>query len=354
MNFGRLDKNGNQKEKVNMSDKQDVGSDSFVPEIVQGQVVPLEEIPGAVCNCLKSLSNLEQKVKAATDRAISAQGQADSAASVKLAWWKIGDKAAAIESLQSAMTGMSKAQIDQSEAMKAMLEYQRAISKAMQFLLGLGVGSLNANRTVYRAIEMQMRGASAEALDEMARQELKNTLAQLKSQQDILEQQERTKTAVKQNQKSIKDINKLDEEQEKELARQRDKDGEHDARLDAQIGMIHKLEQEILKLKGEDPMQGARIFSEDEEKLRIDKIRSNDCVPEVRRKWCRSSDEGLIAGVCAGVARGLHINIWGFRILYIVGSVFLWLVPVVFYFIAMFVLKPMPTKEAGKSNELVE
>ena len=316
-----------------MADYKENDGDNFVPEVVSGQIVPIDEIPSAVCGCIKNLSGLEQKVRAATERAMVAQDQAGDAARVKLAWYKIGDKAEAIRALQSAMSGMSQAQIDQSDAMKAMLEYQRAIAKAMQFLLGLGVGSLNANRTVYKAIQMQMQGASAEELDEMARQELKNTLAQLKTQQDIFVQQERTKDAVKVNQKSIKNINKLDEAQEKELARQRNKDDEHDARLDALTKHMHRMEAEMRALKGE-----AGVNETDFKDAPLP-----SSVPSTRA-WCRSSDEKLIAGVCAGVARKMSLNVWALRIILVAVAAFTMAIPALLYIVAIFVLKPASTK----------
>ena len=327
-----------------MSENTYEGTTEFVPEVVKGQIVPIEEIPNAVCNCIQNLSHLEQRVKNAHSRAFEAKDKAGSAANVKLAWWKIGDKTKAIESLQDAMVGMSKAQIDQSDAMKAMLEYQRAISKAMRFILALGIGNLSANRAVYKSVEMQMRGASEEELGEMARQELKNTLAQLKSQQDILEQQERTKNVVNRHQKSIQDINKLDEEQEKELERQRGKDEEHDARLDEHIKMIHALEDEIIKLKGNDPGKGERILQTSDIVIHNDNATMQTGFDGCKR-WIRSSDERILAGVCAGIARRIDFNIWGMRVLFVFSGLLLPLIPAIIYIVLFFIMNPAPTKK---------
>ena len=232
--------------------------DTLIPEVLDGRDYSVAEIPSAVRSCIVGLSSLQKKVDRAVERSDSARGLAQSAASVELHWWKFGDKAEAIESLQSAVKGQSDAMVDQSDAMKAMFEYQGAISRAICFLVGLGVSSLAANRSVYQSLKLELEGASQEELSELAKKELKNAIEQLKAQQDILAQQEKTrenvrenrmfiatnKEAISRNKESIKKINELDAEQERELARQRGKDDEHDQRLSELESRVSSLEKQ--------------------------------------------------------------------------------------------------------------
>ena len=54
------------------------------------------------------------------------------------------------------------------------------------YLFGLGVSNLAMNRSVVRGVEMRLKGASEEELDELARQEILGVVRQLKAQEDIM------------------------------------------------------------------------------------------------------------------------------------------------------------------------
>jgi len=57
----------------------------------------------------------------------------------------------------------------------------------------------------------------------------------------------------------------------------------------------------------------------------------------------RSSDEKVIAGVCAGIARRLDLNITGLRWVVALVTLFLTGVPALAYLVLWAVLKPRPT-----------
>lgn len=313
--------------------------DNGVPMVVEGKRYQVEQIPVAVKNCVLGLAKLQEKVDSAVARSDSAKTKASTAAGVKLAWWKFGDKAKAIEALQSAVSSQSDAMLDQSEAMMAMLDYQKAIAHAMQFLLNIGVSSMANNRAVYEAVKAEIQNSSEEELSELARQELKNTLIQLQSQQDILKKQEETHEKTKQNRSDIKKINALDEQQEKELERQRGKDEEHDQRLDEQAAMLKTLQSEIAALKGNHSEEIVERTEHGVAKVLMysDKAETNS------HKWYRSSDDKIIAGVCAGLSHKFGFNPWATRVVCVAGIIF-WLIPAILYLILMFILKTRPTK----------
>ena len=176
-------------------------------ETLEGKKAELEisasDISLSVSTCFQELSNLESKVRQAMARASAAKEKAVVASTLKLSFWRHNDKTKAIEALQEALKSMSESQLDQSDALKALLEYQRAISNAMQHMLLLGAANMASNRAVYIAIEAKMRNASCGELSEMARQEFKNTLLQLKQQQDFFAKQERIVALVKKQGKAI-------------------------------------------------------------------------------------------------------------------------------------------------------
>jgi len=57
----------------------------------------------------------------------------------------------------------------------------------------------------------------------------------------------------------------------------------------------------------------------------------------------RSSDEKVIAGVCAGIARRLDLNVTGLRWVVALVTLFLTGVPAIVYLVLWAVLKPCPT-----------
>jgi phage shock protein C len=61
----------------------------------------------------------------------------------------------------------------------------------------------------------------------------------------------------------------------------------------------------------------------------------------------RSSDEGMLAGVCAGLARKFDLNVTGLRWAVALVSLFMTGLPVIAYLILCVVLKPRPTSGMG-------
>lgn len=58
---------------------------------------------------------------------------------------------------------------------------------------------------------------------------------------------------------------------------------------------------------------------------------------------CRSSDEKVIAGVCAGVANHLDLNVTGLRWVVALVTLFLSGLPAILYIVLWAVLKSRPT-----------
>ena len=180
-----------------------------------------KEVSKEVNLCMRGLAKIKQKVDSAIKNALNAKISSDNAKKVTLAWYKIGDKAKAIEALQKAMVDVSTAQNDQADAIQLLLEYQRNVANGMKFLFVLGAQNMAANRTVVREVEMRLKNASEEEIGEMARNELRGVLAQLKAQLDFQERQEKLI-------KDHKKVKAIAQEANEELVRQAEKDIEHD------------------------------------------------------------------------------------------------------------------------------
>ena len=109
------------------------------------------------------------------------------------------------------------------------------------------------NRSVVRELELKLKGASAEEISDLAKQELVNVVTQLKAQEDIMLKQDKIMKEVKANHEGISQINaditKINsetdkhetaisdnadriEQNKKELTAQHLKDEEHDKVLE--------------------------------------------------------------------------------------------------------------------------
>ena len=114
--------------------------------------MPASEVPTAVDMCLADLTAVQSRVTKTLAAANAAKGLADKAKNIQLRWYKIGDKAKAIEALQESMVGVADAQGDQAKALKQLLIYQESVAKGMEFLLALGVANIANSRTVVKQL----------------------------------------------------------------------------------------------------------------------------------------------------------------------------------------------------------
>ena len=182
---------------------------------VEVVVIDEAEIPNIVTSQFSSLQELSNKYEDALTKAKSAKEAAETAHEKSAGLFK---KKEAIEALQDAQLDTAEALISMTDVQKLTLEYQEKITQITQYLFGLGVSNIAANRSVVRQLELKLKGASKEELSELARQELLNVVKQLKAQED-------------------KDV-----EHDRKLAEQVAKDEEHDRLLEE--GKKRDLEQD--------------------------------------------------------------------------------------------------------------
>lgn len=189
------------------------------------------QLPSVISAQINNLTELENNVKEAANKAAYAKEQAEKA-KVSAGLFQ---KKAAIELLQDAVKGNAEAQISLADAQKLSFEYQKKLTDITKFLFGLGVSSLAMNRCVVRELELRLKGASEEEISDLAKQELRNVILQLKEQEDMMKKQAFLTGKVKEQAGQIKgidrkldDIEKTDSEQDQKIAKHAEKIAEKD------------------------------------------------------------------------------------------------------------------------------
>lgn len=167
-------------------------------------------------------------------------------------------KKEAIDNLQKATLSLADAQIKAMDAQKLSFEYQQKIADITKFLFRLGLTNITMNRVVVEELELKLRNAKQEEIDDLARAEMQNLLNRLKMQQDIDKKQTELTKILKQQ--SIDN-----DSQTNEIKAQAEKDKEHDMRIDELFSIITKQDQIIEKILIEMDEMRKDMFKMDEE-----------------------------------------------------------------------------------------
>lgn len=220
------------------------------------------QLPAVISTQFNNLTELENNVQKAVNLAAMAKAKAQDA-QVSVGWFK---KKAAIELLQDTVQGNAEAQISLADAQKLSFEYQTKLTEITKFLFALGVSNIAMNRSVVRELELKLKGASEEEISDLAKQELRNVILQLKAQEDIMKKQEHLTGKVKKQEEQIKDIDrKLDDmketdgEQDQKIAEHAEKLAEHNKVLKAQQEKDLQFEKMFAEQDVEDEQQDQRI-----------------------------------------------------------------------------------------------
>ena len=237
-----------------------------LPEGRAVMMIDAAKIPDYVEKSVKQLQMLEDKIKASAEAGRNAARAARDAEgrSASFHFWEFASKQReVIEALQTSGVAQARAIETFSEAQKLTFDYLSDVTRILRGLFVLGCASLAKNRSVVRELEARLRGDSESQINELARQELESLLMQLNEQRDILERQEqlgRTQSEqaeqISQNRSLIQDNRARNDDQDKELCRQRDKDIEHDNELERQRSkdaehdrLLMELSKQIMKVQ---------------------------------------------------------------------------------------------------------
>ena len=194
-------------------------------DVVNDIVVREADLPIIISSQMKEITKLQTSVNDAMKKADQAKQSADRAKNYSAGLFQ---KKEAIECLQTATADLAESQMSAADAQKLSFEYQEKLGKITQYLFGLGVTNLAANRAVVRELELKLKGASEEEMSDLARQEILNVVKQLKAQEDIMNKQAQLSQKVKQHENDIIVQKKAEDEQNNLIAQELAKSKEHD------------------------------------------------------------------------------------------------------------------------------
>ena len=175
---------------------------------MQAYEIPSEEIPTVISSVLNGVAESKKRVKKAKEEAKKAQESAEEASQKSAGFFK---KKEAIESLQTATSDLSTSQSALVDAQEIMFQYQKELSKAMQYLFSIGTCNIAATRMVIRELKLRLEGASEEEISDLERNEIINVVRQLKEQEDMMNRQDALSKKVRTLELDLKDAKEKDE-----------------------------------------------------------------------------------------------------------------------------------------------
>lgn len=241
------------------------------------------QLPAIISTQFNKLTELEDNVQKAINMAATAKEQAEDAKKSA----GLFKKKTAIEALQVAANGSADALITMAEAQKLSFEYQTKLTEITKYLFGLGVSNIAMNRSVVRELELRLKGASEEDISDLAQQELKNVILQLKAQEDVMQKQAFLTGKVKEQagqlkeiDKQLDDIEETDEKQDELIEQGIEKDKAQDKVL-AEMAVADEQQDELIeqnrnKNKEQDKILTEMAFADEEQDELIEQNRSKN------------------------------------------------------------------------------
>ena len=169
-----------------------------------------EQLPAVISETLSNIVEFDQKIKTAV---INAKDLADKAEKKDAGWSLFGrDKKEAIEALQKAMVCQAQVLSDTIDANESLFKNQQQMARGMRCLFGLGVASIAANRSVVSQLEHKLRSASQEELSEMAREEIRNVILQLRAREDMYQRIENVEKILCEHKQMLAQIKETNDE----------------------------------------------------------------------------------------------------------------------------------------------
>ncbi len=148
-----------------------------------GLMFKVDDKIDSICIIDREYKETKALADQAKDRAQKALTAADEASKKSAGF---GKKKKAIEALQAAQKEQSLATETNSKAITKIAMLQERIIEATKALFALGISKVAANRSVYRQLELRMKGASEQELSDFARNEVVAVMQQLNEQQDMM------------------------------------------------------------------------------------------------------------------------------------------------------------------------
>lgn len=166
--------------------------------------IKLEDLPTVITQTVNNLTAIDTKIQQSEKKAIIAADTAKIAKSKSAGWSLFGtDKEKAIKALQNAVSDQADALKDSVEASKELFDNQKKMIQSINYLFGLGVSNMAANRTVVRELTLKLQNASKEELSELARKEIEAVIMQLRAQEDMWNRMEKHDSILREHKADI-------------------------------------------------------------------------------------------------------------------------------------------------------
>ena len=163
-----------------------------------------EDLPTVITQTVNNLTAIDTKIQQSEEKAIIAADTAKIAKSKSAGWSLFGtDKEKAIKALQNAVSDQANALKDSVEASKELFDNQKKMIQSINYLFGLGVSNMAANRTVVRELTLKLQNASKEELSELARKEIEAVIMQLRAQEDMWNRMEKHDSILREHKADI-------------------------------------------------------------------------------------------------------------------------------------------------------
>ena len=213
----------------------------------------------SICVIDREFRETQALAEQAKDRAQKALTAADEASKKSAGF---GKKKKAIEALQAAQKEQSLATETNTQAITKLGELQSRIIEATKALFALGISNVAANRSVYRQLELRMKGTTEQELSKFARDEVMAVMQQLNEQQDMMARHNKLSEKVHEQNDLLKNQASAIEALELQSKNQ-------------------KAEIEKLKLQNEKQKEQVQAYIKAQlDKLQKEEADSEDCEPE--------------------------------------------------------------------------
>lgn len=207
--------------------------------------IRIEDLPIVLKEQIEELEQLGIRIQKTKDLAELAKDRAN-AANVKIGLFQSSSKDAIIK-LQNTCNDLAEGLLGAAEAQEFSFTNQKKITLITRFLFLLGTSNLAMNRAVTKELEMKLKSVAEDSGNELAKEELKNVILQLKEQEDFMVKQERLSSLIKENTEKLEmidgkiiQINELDNVQEEKIK-------ENNASISHGIELLEKQKKEHVK-----------------------------------------------------------------------------------------------------------
>ena len=252
--------------------------------------INLAELPAIIDAQVSQISELGAKIETALAAADNAKDAAQKAEAMSTG---LGHKRRAIEELQKSGRQSAEAIGETVDALKLSFEYEKQLGEISKFLIALGAFSAEHTRQTVAKLKAEIlaKGTGAK-LNDVAKKQLTNVIAQLEVQGETIRRQEELEQEIAGQRTLLEDLDEQDEEQDVLIAEGIEKDKEQDAQISENARDIDALERQDAEQDEQIEENRSKNVEQDEqiEENRSKNIEQDEQIEENRSKNIEQDD----------------------------------------------------------------